>query len=580
MGVACHDVAGRTLVALGNGGPAQPIFSPAVDVPGAGVLCAIPALVANGLFHNTTQRFPQPPGYYPLHSLILLFSLLALARIKSLERVRYLPPGEWGRMLGLDRIPEAKTMREKLDALAQPDAVAAWAEDLSSYWMRSDENMAGILYVDGHIRAYTGSQTELPRRFSTRERLCVRSLIDYWVNDRTGSPYFVVTAMGTEGMLHHMRTTIIPRLLKEVPNQPSEEQLAADPALHRFVVVFDREGWSPAFFAEMWREQRIAILTYRKGKAEPWAGETFVKQEVPAVMGNVTTMHLAEKEVHLPALAATDTNPAVRAREIRRLCDGSEHQTSIITTIQTVKTALIASHMFSRWSQENFFKYGTRELAIDHLPGNALDSAPGHETIRNPAYNRVDASIRRGRAEQAKIMAQRGRLVVASNEEKDIATYLAACAPLDLRLTELRKQLDEQRAVRKGTPKRLALQDIPEDQRPQFIAPARTQFLNSIRITAYRAETAMAILLRGHLARNNDARATLQTLFTQDADLLPDYEAKTLTVRVHHCANPQTSRAVQALLEELTQSETLYPGTTLTMRYEMVSLTNPAGQDV
>src|SRR5208283_1502780 len=101
----------------------------------------------------------------------------------------------------------------------------------------------GVLYVDGHVRAYHGEQTKLPERFSSRDRLCVRSLMDYWVCDRDGKPFFVVTSMGTEGMIHHLRTNIIPRLLAEVPNQPTEAELAANPDLHRFLIVFDREGY-------------------------------------------------------------------------------------------------------------------------------------------------------------------------------------------------------------------------------------------------------------------------------------------------------------------------------------------------
>ena len=144
----------------------------------------------------------------------------------------------------------------------RPEAVAAWAEDMSAFWMRLDEDLAGVLYVDGHIRTYTGYQTELPRRFSSRDRLCLRSLMDYWVNDTNGVPFFVVTAMGNEGMIHYLRTTIIPRLLRDVPRQPTDAELLADPDRHRFVVVFDREGWSPAFFAELWRKHRIAVQTY------------------------------------------------------------------------------------------------------------------------------------------------------------------------------------------------------------------------------------------------------------------------------------------------------------------------------
>jgi hypothetical protein len=34
-------------------------------------------------------------------------------------------------------------------------------------------------------------------------------------------------------------------LLKDVPDQPSEQQLKDNPYLCRFVLVFDREGYSP-----------------------------------------------------------------------------------------------------------------------------------------------------------------------------------------------------------------------------------------------------------------------------------------------------------------------------------------------
>ena len=580
LGVACHDVVGRTLVALGASGPAEQVFASAADIPGAGVLCAIPALVANGLFHCIDRRLAQPPGYYPLPVLLLLFAFLALSRVKSLERVRYLPPGEWGRMLGMDRIPEVKTLREKLEALAQPEAVAAWAEDMSAFWMRLDEDLAGVLYVDGHIRTYTGYQTELPRRFSSRDRLCLRSLMDYWVNDTNGVPFFVVTAMGNEGMIHYLRTTIIPRLLRDVPRQPTDAELLADPDRHRFVVVFDREGWSPAFFAELWRKHRIAVQTYRRGSYAPWPVEAFAEQVVPVAHGNVTRLHLAEQDLHHAACAATAELPAVRQREIRRLCDDRVHQTAIVTTVRQGDMAKIAGHMFARWAQENFFKYAETEFSIDRLAGYATAEAPGHETIKNPDYVALDAKLRKIRADLAKTQAQRGRLVLDSNDASRVAEHLLRCQQLDQRLAELAEQRIALLDQRKKTKKRIKLADIPVDQRPRLIAPARTQFLNTIRITSYRAETALANMLRDHLSRPDDIRVLLQDLFTQDADLIVDREGKTLTVSVHHFTNPQASRAINAILEELNHSETIYPGTNLMLRYQLVSAPSPAGQEV
>ncbi len=568
------------LAAVGAAGPAQPGFASAADVPGAGVLCAIPALVANGLFHAADKRFALPPGYYPLQILLLLFAFLALARVKTLERVRYLPPGEWGRMLGLDRIPEVKTLREKLDALAQPAAVSAWAEDLSSFWMRLDETLAGVLYVDGHVRTYTGNQTELPRRFSSSDRLCLRSLIDYWVNDTHGTPFFVVTAMGNEGMLHHLRATISPRLLREVPHQPSDAELAADPDLHRFVLVFDREGWSPAFFAELWREHRIAVQTYRRGPYAAWPVENFAECVVPVAYGNTTRMPLAEQDFAHADGAATADAPAVRMREIRRLCDDRSHQTAIITTIRKGDKERIAGHMFARWAQENFFKYAERELAIDRLAGHATAEGPGNETIKNPTYVDLDARIRRLRADLAAASAKRGRLILDSNEPDAVQQHLLLCQPFDQQIKRLHQQRTELLTERRKTPKRIALKDLPPEKRPRFIAPARTQLLNTIRITAYRAETVLAIELRQHLARHDDARALLQDLFTHDADLVVDTQNKTLTVRIHHFTNPQASRAIAAMLNHLNQTETEYPGTNLVLRYQMVSAPNPGGQEV
>ena len=58
-----------------------------------------------------------------------------------------------------------------------------------------------------------------------------------------------------------MKQDIVPRLLAEVPGQPTGEELAAHPYRCRFTLVFDREGYSPEFFQSMW-EARIACQTY------------------------------------------------------------------------------------------------------------------------------------------------------------------------------------------------------------------------------------------------------------------------------------------------------------------------------
>jgi hypothetical protein len=188
MGVGATDTAGRVLASLHGAGPVASQFEPCADVPRAGVLLAVPALLACGLLAHTEKRFVLPPGYYSVGQVFLRVAFLALARIKSLEGLRYCAPGEWGKVLGLDRVPEVRTLRGKLAQLGQPDQVAAWAGALCQDWMRSDPEAAGTLYVDGHVRVYHGSAAQLPQHYVSRQRLCLRATTDYWVNAADGQP--------------------------------------------------------------------------------------------------------------------------------------------------------------------------------------------------------------------------------------------------------------------------------------------------------------------------------------------------------------------------------------------------------
>jgi hypothetical protein len=547
--------------------PAEPVFTAAQSVPNAGVLVAIPALVENGLFHEVGTHLHAPRGYYGLPQLVLMLAMLTLARILSLERLRGQPCGEWGRLLGLDRIPEVRTMREKIGVMVTPTGVAAWADALGKLWMQADPQLAGVLYVDGHVRAYHGDQTRLPERFSSRDRLCVRSLMDYWVCDRDGKPFFVVTAVGTEGMLHHLRTTIIPRLLAEVPNQPTEAELAADPDRHRFLIVFDREGYSPAFFAELWNNHRIAAVTYRKGHYEPWEHARFATHQVALPFGNTVAMDLAE--------SCDTTIAGVRLREIRRLCPGGTHQTAIITTCRSVPMVPMAGHLFSRWSQENYLNFATRDLDLDRLAGYGAEDAPEDAEVRNPAWRCLDQQARRLRAERADIIAARGRDLLIGDDPAEAVAFLARTAALKQRLDAVQQKLDAANASLRSTPRRVPLSQLPEADRPKLISPHRQRFITTLKIIAYRAESAVCAFLRQHLSHGDEARSLAKRIWAQPGDIVPDYQAKTLTVRLHHFTSPQLSRIVERLLDHLNQADAEYPGTGLRLRYALVSPTVP-----
>jgi len=108
---------------------------------------------------------------------------MALARIRSLEQLRYQAPGEWGKLLGLDRIPEVRTLRAKLKRLCQDWGRAVrWNAELAKEWIARQNASELYFYCDGHVRVYHGDQTALPRHDVARERLCLRATTDYWIN--------------------------------------------------------------------------------------------------------------------------------------------------------------------------------------------------------------------------------------------------------------------------------------------------------------------------------------------------------------------------------------------------------------
>jgi prepilin-type processing-associated H-X9-DG protein len=532
------------------------------------VLVALPALLANGLLDGIDTHFPARSGFYPQFVNLLMVAILALRRIPSLEQLRLTAPGEMGLLLGLDRCPEVKTMRARLADMAQPEAVAAYSSQISRRFLESDPELAGVLYVDGHVRLYHGTQTKLPTRFVSRQRLCLRSFVDYWVCDQEGQPVFVVPSIDTQGLLHHLRADIIPRLINEMPNPPTQAELDSDPNRSRFQLIFDREGYSPKALVQIWKEHRVAGTTYRRHPYEAWPDSAFTEQVVTLAFGVRSDMRLAEQPFGSQGL-----------REIRRLTDRGT-QTAIVTADRAQPMAVIAGRMFSRWNQENYFRFATQDFGIDRLAGYGLTDAPESTVLVNPAWRIANAQVRKLQVVLRSQQAERGRLTLPPDPAPAvISAYQQRAADLASSITTIEADVTAAKAVRTSLKRHITLAEIPKDQRPQLIDPYRKHLIDTIKMIAFRAETAQAMILRDHLARHDDGRAIAKAIYRTEADMLPDPVAKTLTIRLHRLGNDLSDRAAAGLLAVLNQAECCYPGTDMVLRYELVSEKNPQGQD-
>jgi len=541
---------------------ATPQFAPAVDVVCGGVLLALPALLAVGLLRHAERHFTLPRGYYSLFSIFLLLAFMALSRVKSLEGLRYQPPGEWGKLLGLDRAPEVRTLREKVKHLADTGQPLPWSAALCLDWMDAAPVQAQVCYIDGHVRVYHGDQTALPRHYVSRQRLCLRAAVDYWVNAMDGQPFFVVPQDVDPGLIKVLENQILPRLSQEIPGQPSPEALAADPWLQRFTAVFDREGYSPQLLARMW-QQRIAGLTYRKRPGDDWPAEEFAVHEVRLVGGEITNMHLAERGVLL--------GNVIWVREFRRLT-ATGHQTAIVTTVYRGDMPKIAAAMFARWSQENFFAYMRNHYGLDKLISYETEQIPDTTPVINPAYRRLEGEIRKKTSQLNRVVALFGGLGLEGNLDPGrVDAYELKKADLQEQADHLREKVAALKVERKNTKRHITFGELPADARFERLALSSKHLIDTVKMVAYRAETAMAHTLREKMSRNDDARALLRAVYATEADLIPDEVAGTLTVRLHRMASRSHDEAITHLCEELNATETVYPGTNLRLVYELVS---------
>lgn len=570
MGMGAVNEVDRVLASLGMAGPVKPSFEASADVPNAGVLLALPALVVCGLLRRSEKYFELPPGYYGQRSIFLLLAFLALARVKAIEGLRYCAPGEWGKVLGLDRVPEVRTLREKVHWLTSQGKPQQWSAELCREWMQADPDAMGLFYVDGHVRVYHGSQTQLPSRYVSRQRLCLRGTTDYWINALDAQPFFVVTKAVDPGLVKVLQNEIVPRLEKETP-ELCQQELFEDPLHHRFTIAFDREGYSPVLFAAL-KLRRIACLTYRTGSDSDWPSTEFNAETVTLVSGEQVEMQLAERGVYLE-------RGELWVREIRRRTD-SGHQTAIVSTDYKSEHARLAAAMFGRWGQENFFRYMLNHFGLDSLITYTLESIPDTIQVVNPAHRDLDNAVR---TKNGLLNRRRAKFAALTLDEpiapKVVQRWEKNKAALLEEINQLTHEITELKAQRKATPRYLPVKDLPPEHRFKQLNSHSKHFIDTIKMISYRAETAMTHVLRDVMSRNDDARSLLRAIYSNEADLLPDHDAGTLTVRLHHLANRSSDDAIRHLCRQLTATETLFPETDLRLIYELGSAKNPRDQE-
>jgi hypothetical protein len=209
--------------------------------------------------------------------------------------------------------------------------------------------------------------------------------------------------------------------------------LAADPLLHRFTLVFDREGYSPDFFQRM-KAQRVACLTYHKYPGEPWAEEEFAPCQVRLAGGQLATLFLAER--------GTCLSNGLWVRQLRKRSERG-HQTAILCTDYRAPAGpLAAAIMFARWSQENFFMYAREHYALDRLADYRIEEIADPIPVVNPAYRRLDGEVRSAAGKRSRRLALFGAMHLEETiEPEHIEPFVCRKAAAQEEIETLQRQI-------------------------------------------------------------------------------------------------------------------------------------------
>jgi hypothetical protein len=541
----------RLLAALGLLDDAAPIFRDATAVPGAGVMFAIPLLVNSGIVRVAKNLYGEiGPAFYGLRTSLLTLLLMALLRIKRPEWLKERDPIALGRILGLDRAPEVKTIRRKLTRLASYHRAERLSADLARLRVEQRGQLMGFLYVDGHVRAYHGKR-KIPKTHVARRRLAMPATTDYWVSDQSGDPLFVVTAEANAGMVK-----MLPEILEQV------RELVGD---RRVTVVFDRGGWSPKLFKRLIKgtkekayKDKVDIMTYRKGQCRR-VNEKRFKRRSANIDGRTVTYWLHDQPVRF--LKGT-----LRLRQVTRLRDGG-HQTQVLTSRWDLRDIEVAYRMFNRWRQENFFKYMGEEFLLDALADYHVEPDDPTRTVPNPQRRALDKKIRAARAEVTKLEQAYGA-AAADNPEASRPTmrgFKIAHGQLGRKLRAARQKLDALRAKRRALPQRVEVRDISEGTVIK-LATERKHLTNIIKMVAYQAESDLFALLQPHYPRVEDeGRTLLHELFAAPADIrVADND---LHITLAPLSSPHRTEVAQSVCDPLNEAAIIFPGTKLRMRF-------------
>ena len=434
---------------------------------------------------------------------------------------------------------------------------------LARHWLEVGLVNASYLYVDGHIKVYSGTRL-VPEVWNSHRRMPLPGIVQYFVNDLRGHPLLVVTE------------EVRGNLAKSVPAVIAAIRRVVDD--RRFTVIFDRGGYDGQLFTWL-VEQRLDFITYQRGEVH-LDDHLFLRREV-RWDGQRVRFSIAEDAVRVG-----DSGPW---RRIVIRTPG--HQRPILTSLPAADmvAARVGALMLTRWRQENFFKYARAHLGLDVLTTYAAETAADHE-VPNPAVKAATAELKRLRTVAQKLRAALCRALVLDTDEltgigdhyvetaaertstaarhrrKTRQVPPTTRAALIAQLQTLEVRIEETKTHLRTQPDRVLLSSLgPLPQAPQL----ETKLIaDAVKVAAYNAQSWLADRLARHYLNTNDLHDLLRSFARLSGTLIRQPDGG-LRVCLEPPDLPLHRRALMGLCAKLNLAQPVFPGSEVPVHYEV-----------
>ena len=481
------------------------------------------------------------PRYDDL-GLLTATSLAFALGASSAEGTKHLIPAQAGILAGIGRLPDPRTLRPRLAAIADRCDPLALQRQLAAAMLAADAPGLHVYYVDDHFVPYEGAKP-VPKGWNTKRRHAQPGRADTMVTDYLGRA--VAFATGDPSGL----AATLPGALAQLRQVLGEQA--------KILLGFDRGGSYPVAFRAI-RDARAGWVTWRRG---PLAPVTAAPRRYWAARGDgkpAEVLTLADETVEIKDYG--------QARQITLFEDGAP-VLQVLTSDLAAPAAALLSWLRCRWRIENLFKYLEDHYGIHRLCDYHAGTQDDDHLIANPERKAARARLRE--AEAALATAERELATLLTSPELSAAAKNKAIPAAENKITTARNAVAAARTALKKIPAKLPASQVTPGAQKAILSTRRRSLQMVLRLLAAAAEHWLGNRLNDYLRDPDEYRAITRHLLHLGGTITST--PRVITVTLDPPAAPRITRALALLIEEINAAPPRMPGDTRPITYQLAA---------